>query len=120
MKHEKNWGITRKVYKGPVNELHHLSIKQGGYSSEHRHPKHNLFYVLSGLLEISIWRNEEGEEKLIDVTKLGPEEVSAVPPGFWHKFRALEDTECMELYYTILQIPDIERRTKGGIESWAK
>lgn len=120
MKEEKNWGITRRVYQGPVNELYHLSVKRGGFCSEHRHNKYNLFYVLSGLLEISIWRNEDGEEELIDVTKLGPEEVSAVPPGFWHKFRALEATECMELYYTILQTEDIDRRTKGGVEEWAK
>ena len=108
----KAWGITRKVYKGPVSELYHLSIKKGGYCSEHRHNKFNLFYVLSGLLEVTIWR----DKKLMDITKLGPEDVSAVSPGFWHKFRALEDTECIELYYTMLQEPDIERRIQGGLK----
>ncbi|GAG96196.1 unnamed protein product [marine sediment metagenome] len=112
IKQGKGWGITRKIYRGPMNELHHLSIKKGGYCSEHQHKKFNLFYVLSGLLEITIWR----DKNLEDITKLGPEEVSAVSPGFWHKFRALEDTECMELYYVLLEDPDIERRTQGGME----
>jgi len=115
VKQGKAWGVTRKIYKGPVNELHHISAKKGGFCSEHRHKKYNLFYVISGKLEISIWRDENAKIPE-DVTILNSEEVSAVPPGFYHKFRALEDTECIELYYALLEDPDIERRTQGGME----
>ncbi len=112
-KHGKDWGTTRRIHRGPVTELHHISARKGGYSSEHRHMKFNLFYVLSGKLKVVIFR-EEGRPP--DATVLGPEEATTVPPGVWHKFIALEDTECIELYYTLLQEPDIERRTAGGME----
>lgn len=113
-KQGKAWGVTRKIYRGPVNELHHISVKKGGYCSEHQHKKYNLFYVISGKLEISIWRDEKAKMPE-DVTVLGPEETSAVPPEFYHKFRALEDTECIELYYVLLEESDIERRMQGGL-----
>jgi len=41
--------------------------------------------------------------------------MSEVPPGFYHKFYALEDCECIEVYQVQLQDSDIERRDKGGI-----
>jgi len=112
IKQGKAWGVTRKIYKGPINELHHISAKKGGYCSEHRHRKFNLFYVLSGLLEITIFR----KDGLEDVTTLGPEQTSTVPPLVWHKFKALKDTESIELYYVLLEDSDIERRIQGGQE----
>jgi len=50
-----------------------------------------------------------------DVTTLKEGQVSAVPPGLWHCFEALEDSEVIEMYQVLLHDPDIERRTQGGM-----
>lgn len=92
---------------------HHLEIKKGGYCSEHIHDhKFNLFYVISGRLEITIWREKDAK----DETVLTSGQISAIPPGFFHMFRALEKTECIEMYQVLLIELDIKRRTQGGKE----
>ena len=34
---EKNWGVTRPIRVTATEELHHASIRAGGFSSRHRH-----------------------------------------------------------------------------------
>jgi len=51
-----------------------------------------------------------------DMTILKEGQMSAVPPGFWHCFEALEDSEIIEIYQVLLHDPDIERRTHGGMK----
>lgn len=112
MRQGKNWGYITEFFRNAMVSAHHLEIKKGGHCSEHRHEhKYNVFYVTAGKLEITIWR----DAKTLDVTVLGPGQTSAVPPGFYHKFKALEDTNCIEIYQVLLIDPDIERRTQGGI-----
>lgn len=90
---------------------YHLEINKGGFCSEHIHKlKYNLFYVISGRLKITIWR----ENNVKDITTLTAGQVSAVSPGFYHKFEGLEKTECIEIYQVLLIESDIERRTQGG------
>jgi len=48
------------------------------------------------------------------VTILTTGQISAISPGFYHKFEGLEKTECIEVYQVLLIEPDIERRTQGG------
>jgi len=92
---------------------HYLNIKKGGYCSEHKHDhKYNVFFVISGLLKITIWR----DENLKDTTILADNQTTAVPPGFWHSFEALKDTKAVEVYQVILEDPDIERRSQGGVK----
>ena len=110
----KVWGETTEFFKNDSTSGHYLKIKAGGYCSEHRHhKKSNLFFLIAGRLEIKIWR----ERNQIDITILGPGQMSEVPPGFYHKFTALEDCECIEIYQVQLQDPDIERRNKGGLKT---
>jgi len=107
----KEWGYTTEFFRNAMVSAHHLEIKKDGYCSEHIHEhKYNLFYVISGRLKITIWR----EKDLKDVTEFTAGQVSAVSPGFYHKFEALEKTECIEIYQVLLIEPDIERRTQGG------
>lgn len=109
----KVWGTTLEFFRNGIVSAHHLSIKKGGYCSKHVHRhKYNLFYVISGLLEISIWKDKTMEDKTI----LGPGQSSAVPPEFKHCFRALEKTECIEIYQVLLVDPDIERDNQGGLD----
>lgn len=107
----KVWGETTEFFRNAIVSAHHLKIKKGGYSSKHAHTrKYNLFYVISGKLEITIWREKDVE----DITILRDGQLSAVSPGFYHKFKALEDTECVEVYQVFLEEPDIERMNQGG------
>lgn len=107
----KVWGLTTEIYRSPIFSAHHLSINQYGYCSKHKHTrKYNLFYVLSGRLRITIWR-----DGLPDVTILGPGQTSAIPPDFYHQFEGIENTECIEIYYVFLEDPDIQRESRGGI-----
>lgn len=107
----KVWGTTALVYSSRYVEVHLLEITKGGYCSEHLHArKLNKFVVLKGKLEISTWTD------FLDSTVLGPGQTTAINVGVWHRFHALEDTVCLEIYETAEIGEDIERRTRGGIE----
>jgi len=107
----KIWGETVEFFRNAIVSAHHLSIKRGAWCSEHRHArKYNVFYVIDGKLEITIWRDDDVK----DITILTNGQSTAIPPDFFHKFYAIEDTECIEIYQVFLEDPDIERRTKGG------
>lgn len=108
----KNWGYTTKIFESQYAEIYDIEINKGGYCSEHRHKKINIFYVISGKLKIKIWQHK----KIIDETVLEAGQISAVYAGFWHQFEALEDTRCIEVYHTFLDPSDIERRTEGGMK----
>lgn len=109
----KAWGETTGFFTNAVVSAHHLSIKKGGICSEHYHNhKSNLFYVISGKLEVTIWLGQGSK----DITVLGSGQATAVPPGLWHRFRGLTDVECIEIYQVFLQEPDLERRTTGKLE----
>lgn len=107
----KNWGYTTEFFRNAMVSAHHLEINEGGFCSEHYHKhKYNLFYVIAGVLEITIWR-EDGKP---DVTIIEAGQSTGVPPEFYHKFKALTECECIEVYQVLLNEPDIERRTRGG------
>jgi len=109
----KNWGYTTEYFRNAMVSAHHLEIRKGGYCSEHCHEhKYNMFYIVSGQLELTIWR----DAKMKDVTIIGEGQSTAVPPGFWHKFRAITSVHCIEMYQVLLNEPDIQRRTEGGLE----
>lgn len=113
MKEGKIWGMTSMFFRDQTSSAHHITIKKGGFCSKHKHEhKHNLFYVVDGELEITIWR----EEGMKDITVLKPGQVTGVSPGFYHQFRALQKTEAIEVYQVILTDPDIERENVGGLE----
>lgn len=108
----KIWGRTQFIWRGPNAELHRIDVKSNGYCSKHRHAtKYNAFYVISGALEIKVWRKAY---KLVDVTIVRPGQVTLVPPGEYHQFKALFETVALELYWTELRSDDIEWEGHGG------
>lgn len=119
MKQGKIWGLTQEILRTRTVSAHHISAQAGGFCSEHRHEfKSNIFYVISGRLLITIWREVDGPhgpQEIPDQTEIAAGELTAVPAGAWHKFEALENTEAIEFYTVALQDPDIERRSTGGI-----
>ena len=113
MRQGKSWGYTTDFFRNAMVSAYHLEVRKGGYCSAHKHDhKYNSFYVVSGELEITIWR--EGEKP--DVTIIGPGQSTAVSPGFWHKFKGITSVHCIEIYQVLLIDPDIKRRTEGGLE----
>ena len=112
MRQGKKWGYTTRISHNAAISIYHLEIKRDGFCSEHRHKhKYNLFYVISGVLELTIWR---GEAK--DVTIINAGQTTEIPPGFWHKFKGITPVECIEIYEVLLIGEDIERRTEGGLK----
>jgi len=52
----------------------------------------------------------------MDTTVITSGQMSNIPAGVFHKFHALEDTVCLELYESAEIEEDIVRRTVGGNE----
>jgi len=112
VKQGKIWGTTQELFNNGVVSINHLKIKEGGYCSEHKHlKKSNIFFVISGNLAIEIWHGDTKDE-----TVVWPGEMTTIKPGVFHKFRALTDVECLEVYEVCFDGEDIERRTQGGAE----
>lgn len=112
-KQGKVWGSTQPLFNKNNVEIHRIEINKGGYCSKHRHIfKHNCFYVESGELEITAWKNDY---ELVDVTVLTAGEATTVPPGEFHTFKCLEDCVCYEIYWVELLQDDIDREDHGGI-----
>jgi len=111
-KQGKVWGTTQLLFFKNNVELHRISAEAGGYSSKHVHEhKFNAFYVESGKLKITAWKNDYD---LVDETIITASQTTVVPPGEYHMFEALEDTIAYEIYWVELPEKDIVREGCGG------
>lgn len=61
---------------------------------------------------VEVWKKE-----MVDTTILGPGEMTVVGPGEDHRFRALEATTALEVYWTDIDPHDIVRKDTGGLGS---
>jgi|TARA_R110002012_G_C11495894_1_gene596720 quercetin dioxygenase-like cupin family protein len=110
----KVWGTTIPLIQRPQLEVHSIFVNAGGYCSKHRHQsKINAFYVEEGELEIHRWKDYD----LVDVTVLYTEDVSIVPAGEYHMFKARRDTKALEIYWSELSLNDIQREIVGGVDT---
>jgi len=110
-KQGKVWGETEEIFNSGTVSVHHLKIKKGGFCSDHCHKsKSNIFFVLQGNLKLSAL-TDKGE---VDDTVIWPGESTEILPGVYHKFTALTDVECLEIYEVKFRGEDIERETEGG------
>jgi mannose-6-phosphate isomerase-like protein (cupin superfamily) len=111
----KVWGDTSVLIQNPVVELHKINTKAGFRCSEHKHAhKWNGFYVISGVLEIHVRKNDYA---LTDITTLRAGDFTTVRPGEYHWFKCVEDCVALELYYPELLSEDIQRKDHGGAVS---
>ena len=112
MKAGKVWGTTELIHANGAMEFHRIDIEPHTYCSKHKHSfKWNGFYVVSGALQILVWKNNYD---LVDSTILYPGEFTAVAPGEYHQFKALEETLAFELYWAEFNHNDIQRESVGG------
>lgn len=113
---QKLWGENRSIFCGHAVEVHHASIRRGGYSSQHRHrAKANDFYVVSGELEILVY-TDKGHVIPLERHVLKAGQKMTTPPNLWHRFNALTDVELIETYWLHTIDPaDIDRHDVGGL-----
>lgn len=112
IKQGKVWGNTVGIFNRNNVEIHRIEAKKGGFCSKHKHNhKYNMFYVESGVLEITIWKNDYS---LVDTTVIKAGEATTAAPKEYHRFKALEDAVVYEIYWTELSPSDIERENTGG------
>ena len=113
MKYGKIWGTTRPLLQTPFVEVHHIKINKGGQCSYHQHKhKWNMFYVISGDLEIHVSKNSYA---LMDVSRLTAGEYTTVSPREKHFFLAKTNVEALEIYYPEPLSEDIVRENIGCI-----
>lgn len=114
IKHGKFWGNTSALFHKNNVEINRIEGSKGGYSSEHMHKaKFNMFYVESGKLCITVWKDPSGKP---DETILLKGDITVVPPEVYHKFKVLEDCVAFEVYWTELREDDIIRKNSGGVK----
>jgi len=113
IKHGKKWGTTFLVFKNEFIKICFIDIKKGGYSSKHSHKVWtNHFSVISGRLKIYQWTDEGFQ----DETTLNPGESTFIPEGIKHKFEALTNVQCIEVYTPPkVSDEDIDRDDTGGL-----
>lgn len=113
----KIWGHTQCIFHKNNVEIHRIEAKKGGYCSQHEHTaKFNLFYLESGKLKVTIFREDGDRPHPTDSTILIPGMSSLVNPGEKHMFEALEDSIAYEIYWVELEPGDITRYEKGGVK----
>jgi len=112
MKSGKIWGQTNLVFSNCNTEIQYMQCKKGKQCSKHCHQhKSNMFYVISGVIKILVWKNDYD---LCDETVLYPGDRMVVKPGEYHQFQVLSDAEVLEVYWVDLKLDDIVRETCGG------
>ena len=108
----KVWGETSLIFSKNNVEVHRIVGKLYGFSSKHKHEKKfNMFFVESGTLKISIWK----DYGLLDETILEKGQSTVVPPGLFHQFNVIDGgTIAYEFYWTEIESNDIIRENVGG------
>ena len=102
----KLWGTRCLLRKDSTHANSVLHIKGGYECSYHYHEsKYNLFYVVSGCIQIE---TEDGKETL----SIG--QAFTTIPMQKHKFIAVTDSVVIEEMYVEYDENDIIRDTKGG------
>ena len=76
--------------------------------------KTNVFYVIRGRLQISVWDEGQGKD-MEDKTILTQGQRTIVPVGVYHMFEALTDVEAVESYEFKFTGEDIFSETVGGM-----
>lgn len=109
----KIWGTTKCIFSANNVSINRVVINKNAKCSKHYHlHKHNMFFVESGKLKISVWQKDYD---LIDETILSAGESTSVKPGLFHTFEAIEDTIAYEIYHIFLDDNDIIRENCGSL-----
>ncbi len=93
-------GIKMKVLgAGEKLNVLHWSTVAGIESPAHQHPEEQFGYILKGGFEITI-----GEETVV----LSAGDSYCIPANVPHKFRVIEDTEAIDIFSPLREVPKTE------------
>lgn len=113
-KQGKVWGTTQSLIANGNFSIHRLEINKNSFCSKHKHLyKYNKFYIESGELEVTIWKNDY---KLVDKIILKSGESTTINPGEYHQFESKTDCIVYEIYWVALDENDIQRDSVGGVK----
>lgn len=110
----KVWGWTRKIFESPYVQVNMIMVNPSRFCSEHKHEhKYNAFFILDGILDIKVWKNDY---ELVDLTVANQYDMITVSPGEFHKFENNSEkiVEALEIYWVENIATDIIRRVCGG------
>jgi quercetin dioxygenase-like cupin family protein len=116
---EKVWGWSYPLLLTEDIEIVKIEVRHGGYSSRHAHKnKANMFFVLSGVLQVITYlKNTEDYDQIRFLHREG--DAFQVAAGIFHRFRALAPTVAIEVYRPTgtgkLDPNDIIRSDEGGL-----
>lgn len=117
---EKPWGTIKCESISDRIQTETIHVVQAGHSSIHWHSKRdNLFWVIEGELQISIFARPPFPI-ITDVICIGPkDDAVCVPANVLHRFVAKTKVVCLEVYRAIpgeaIDTTDIHRISEGGI-----
>ncbi len=81
--------ITRRVISGEQVMIVWWAILEGGHAAAHSHDNEQIFWMLSGKMEIRI-----GDERRV----CGPGDVGVIPGGVEHEAWFPEDTQVIDVF----------------------
>jgi quercetin dioxygenase-like cupin family protein len=84
-----NEKITRRIVSGEKAMIVWWAILEGGHAAAHSHPHEQIFWMLSGKMEIRI-----GEERRV----CGPGDIGVIPAGVEHEAWFHEDTQVIDVF----------------------
>lgn len=108
---KKPWGTCFPLHEDDASQVDRLLINAGGKSSVHyHHYKANLFFVVSGVIAVTLHPGLKHAERRV----LGVGQSLMVYARTVHQFEAIEDCELIEAYVSLfdgyaVRRDDIER-----------
>jgi len=97
---EKVWGVVYHVFNSDQAAVSYLQLNPGFRCSKHKHNfRVNQFNVISGKVSIESWHYHNGSVSERREQFLGPGDSCVVESGIYHRFRVLEPSEMIEVYW---------------------
>ena len=81
--------ITRRTLSGDQSMLVWWDIKKGGHAAAHAHPHEQIFWMISGRMEMRI-----GDLRQV----CGPGDIGVIPGGTEHEAWFHEDTQVIDVF----------------------
>jgi len=117
---EKVWGRVKHVFASPQASVSYLETKKNTRCSIHYHQERaNQFIVIEGCIMVERF-SDENLFSALDEHILTENCIYTVPCGVWHRFKALQDSRAIEVYFPgkeggICRMDDIVRHDVGGV-----
>lgn len=118
---KKDWGLSAEVFLNPNFEIRHGYMNPGGYTSCHTHMrKHNMVYVITGIVLIHLYSSEDVDcRKIAHTVTLQAGERIIIPPKVWHRLygsEACSSCDFIEVYWNAPVDPEdsIARDVSGS------